>query len=273
MNLSAALLAGGESRRMGADKATLLFRGKPLWQNQLDLLRHLQPAEIFVSAKRDPDWRPNNVQFIADDSPSRGPLSGLAACLSRIQTRHLLVLAVDMPFMSEAHLRFLCDQTAPGCGILPIIGDRIEPLAAIYPIEADVDVTAALFSSDFSMKSLTNRLVKTGKLRVSQVSGQHENFYRNLNEPADLAQVTDASKGLFRSSNTKNIKIVKRIIVGIIGGTVLLIGFALIVLPGPAFIVIPIGLAILATEFAWAGRWLKKVRQIASSVVSRKTES
>ncbi len=52
----------------------------------------------------------------------------------------------------------------------------------------------------------------------------------------------------------------RRFAVGIIGGTVLLIGVALIVLPGPAFIVIPAGLAILATEFAWANRWLQKAR-------------
>ena len=44
----------------------------------------------------------------------------------------------------------------------------------------------------------------------------------------------------------------RKLVIAIIGGTVLLIGVALIVLPGPAFIVIPIGLAILATEFAWA---------------------
>jgi len=41
-----------------------------------------------------------------------------------------------------------------------------------------------------------------------------------------------------------------------------------LVLPGPAFIVIPLGLAILATEYAWARRWLRKVRQMASNVVS-----
>ena len=49
-------------------------------------------------------------------------------------------------------------------------------------------------------------------------------------------------------------KYLRKLIVAIIGGTVVLIGVALIVLPGPAFIVIPIGLAILATEFAWARR-------------------
>ena len=57
-------------------------------------------------------------------------------------------------------------------------------------------------------------------------------------------------------------------IVSVIGATVLLIGIALIVLPGPAFVVIPVGLAILATEYAWARRWLRKIRQIATDVVS-----
>ena len=67
--------------------------------------------------------------------------------------------------------------------------------------------------------------------------------------------------------NLENIKVVRRIIVSVIGGTVLLIGIALLVLPGPAFIVIPIGLAILATEYAWARNWLKKVRQVANRVI------
>lgn len=70
-------------------------------------------------------------------------------------------------------------------------------------------------------------------------------------------------KRLLEAANAGNIKVVKRVIVSIIGVTVLLIGIALLVLPGPAFIVIPIGLAILATEYAWARRWLKKARRIA----------
>jgi uncharacterized protein (TIGR02611 family) len=64
-----------------------------------------------------------------------------------------------------------------------------------------------------------------------------------------------------------NIKIVKRVIVSVVGVTVLLIGVALLVLPGPAFVVIPVGLAILATEYAWARRWLRKARQIAGDIL------
>src|SRR5437899_539404 len=75
-------------------------------------------------------------------------------------------------------------------------------------------------------------------------------------------------KRLFRTSNLDNVKIIKRVIVSVVGATVLLIGVALLVLPGPAFVVIPVGLAILATEYAWARRWLRKARRVASGVVS-----
>jgi tellurite resistance protein TerC len=59
---------------------------------------------------------------------------------------------------------------------------------------------------------------------------------------------------------TRTLRQIKRVIVAIVGTTVLLIGVALLVLPGPAFIVIPLGLGILATEFLWARRLLSKVK-------------
>jgi molybdopterin-guanine dinucleotide biosynthesis protein A len=186
MNISAVLLAGGESRRMGKDKASLLFRGKPLWKIQLDLLRRLEPAEVFVSARCDPSWRPSVVQFVADDPPSRGPLSGLAATLGQIRTSHLLALAIDMPFMTEKYLRSLCDHIEAGRGVLPIIGHRAEPLAAIYPAEVHVDLAAALSSADFSLQNLTKQLVKAGKLRVIPVAKEEEALFCNLNQPADV---------------------------------------------------------------------------------------
>jgi tellurite resistance protein TerC len=62
----------------------------------------------------------------------------------------------------------------------------------------------------------------------------------------------------------KTYKMARRIAVAVVGCTVLTVGIALIVLPGPAFVVIPIGLAILSVEFAWARLWLKKVRRTIS---------
>jgi len=60
----------------------------------------------------------------------------------------------------------------------------------------------------------------------------------------------------------------RRIAVALVGFTVLGIGIALIVLPGPAVVVIPLGLAILGVEFAWARAWLRKVRQGSTDLVN-----
>jgi tellurite resistance protein TerC len=64
----------------------------------------------------------------------------------------------------------------------------------------------------------------------------------------------------------------RRVVVAVVGGSVLLVGLALLVLPGPAFVVIPIGLAILATEFVWARRWLAKIKASASSAAQSLTK-
>ncbi|MGH8099975.1 MAG: molybdenum cofactor guanylyltransferase [Chthoniobacterales bacterium] len=187
MNLSAVLLAGGESRRMGENKATLLFHGKPLWQRQLDLLRKLQPAEIFVSARTDPAWRPNDVDLVLDATPLHGPLSGLAAALARIRSSHLLALAIDMPFMTAVYLQSLGKRIRSGCGVVPKIGRRSEALAAIYPAEALVDLRAALRGPDFSLQSMVQQLIGNGKLRPTQVRKSDQPCFANLNEPHDLA--------------------------------------------------------------------------------------
>src|ERR1700704_4215599 len=186
MKISAVLLAGGESRRMGRDKTTLLFRGRPLWQIQFDLLRTLQPEEIFVSSRTDPPWRPSGVQFVSDKPPSRGPLSGLSATLARISTDHLLVLAIDMPLMTEKYLRLICNLVEPGCGVLPMIGNRAEPLVAIYPKGTGTDFLMALSGSDFSLQSLTKKLVEAGKLSLVNVLEEERKFFRNLNDLSDL---------------------------------------------------------------------------------------
>lgn len=60
-------------------------------------------------------------------------------------------------------------------------------------------------------------------------------------------------------------KVARRITIAVVGSTVLLAGIIMIVTPGPAFVVIPIGLAILGAEFAWARLWLRKIRRSLSA--------
>jgi tellurite resistance protein TerC len=65
---------------------------------------------------------------------------------------------------------------------------------------------------------------------------------------------------ILRSGWIPNLKFLKRIVVAMVGFTVLLLGVVMIVLPGPAFIIIPVGLAILATDCVWAQRLLTKAK-------------
>jgi molybdopterin-guanine dinucleotide biosynthesis protein A len=180
------LLVGGEARRMGRDKAIVLFRRKPLWHIQLETVRKLRPKEIFVSARTDPEWRPHDVMFVADIPPSRGPLSGLAASLEQMSTTHLLALAIDMPWMTNEYLKFLCARMKPGCGVVPKIGDRAEPLAAIYPREAAIEFRDALRGPDFSLQSVIRDLVASGKLSEERVTEAHKKLFLNANVASDL---------------------------------------------------------------------------------------
>jgi molybdopterin-guanine dinucleotide biosynthesis protein A len=104
-----------------------------------------------------------------------------------MHTAHLLALAVDMPFMSEQYLKFLCDQMEPGIGVVPTIDNRAEPLAAIYPREAVADFRNALTGTDFSLQSVVRRLVEHGKLREVRVKKHETKLFLNVNELSDAA--------------------------------------------------------------------------------------
>lgn len=186
MTFSAVLLAGGESRRMGRDKATIVFRDRPLWQRQIQILRDLSPEKIFVSAREVPSWLPCDTELLLDEPPSRGPLSGLTRALASAKTSHLAVLAVDMPYMTNKQMQFLCRLAKPGCGVLPMIGDRAEPLAAIFPREASAHFSTALAGNNFSLQPLVRNLVQADKLRPVMVGEEERDFYRSVNEPTDL---------------------------------------------------------------------------------------
>jgi molybdopterin-guanine dinucleotide biosynthesis protein A len=186
MTISAVLLAGGESRRMGRDKATLEWRGRPLWEWQLEKLRVLCPEKILLSVRSDVSWRPADVELVLDAPPSRGPLSGLAAALASIETDYLLALAIDLPFMTAEHLRLLCDVATNKSGVIPTIDGRAEPLAAIYPRDARAVFLEALQGDNFSLQPIVQKLSSLQMMRALPISGRTRELYRNVNEARDV---------------------------------------------------------------------------------------
>lgn len=179
--LTAVLFAGGESRRMGADKATLILNGEALWSRQIGILRELNPAKLMISARNKPDWCPTDFEVALDEPPSRGPLSGLAAALGKIQTTHLLALAVDLPRMTSAHLKKLRALAEPGVAIVPQTDEFMEPLCAIYPAEAINPAREALADKDVSLQRFVKILVSQRQVRFYNVASPECSLYQNIN--------------------------------------------------------------------------------------------
>ena len=100
--------------------------------------------------------------------------------------------------------------------------------------------------------------------------GSNRNSIRSADSSTSLSTRADCEAKPVNSTNhNSKLRVAKRIVVAVIGGTVTLIGVALIVLPGPAIVVIPIGLSILASQFVWARRYLEKARRIATRGTSK----
>jgi molybdopterin-guanine dinucleotide biosynthesis protein A len=173
---------------MGRDKATIEFDGQPLWARQIETLRSLGPEGILVSARTKPAWLPADAELLLDDPPSRGPLSGLTKALAAMRTTHLVALAVDMPIMTSEQLRRLCKLAEAGRGVVPVIGDRAEPLAAVYPAEAATQFAAALAGVDFSLQEIIRQLVAEEKASLFSVPAKDAHLYGSVNEPGDFKE-------------------------------------------------------------------------------------
>jgi molybdopterin-guanine dinucleotide biosynthesis protein A len=186
MTLTTVLFAGGLSRRMGVDKATLTVAGEQLWARQLRLLNGLLPDALWISARARPAWCPPEIEVVLDEAPSRGPLSGLAAALRRMSSSHLVALAVDLPSMTPLHLRKLRGLANPGQGIFARNGDYLEPLCAIYPVEAAELAANAVNSNNVSLQSFAESLLQQNLARVYPLEESEKPFYHNANSPADL---------------------------------------------------------------------------------------
>jgi molybdopterin-guanine dinucleotide biosynthesis protein A len=190
MTLTAVLLVGGESRRMGADKAALTWAGEPLWRRQVRTLQELKPHVLWVSSRARPAWCPPDTEAVLDQEPSQGPLSGLAATLAKAWTTHLFALAVDMPCMTAEHLRQLWSLARPGCGVLPMNGESAEPLCAIYPVDPGVVAAAreALRGSHYSLHQFTSLLEARKQMLTFPIPAPDRQCYLNVNTMVEFAQ-------------------------------------------------------------------------------------
>jgi molybdopterin-guanine dinucleotide biosynthesis protein A len=131
--LTVAIQAGGESRRMGQDKALLPFLGQPLIVRVLERLQPLG-GEILVTTNRPQAYQFLGVPLFPDQQPGRGALGGLYTALSAASQPLVAVVACDMPFVSAALLAAMREILARSQADLaiPLTGSGREPFHAVY---------------------------------------------------------------------------------------------------------------------------------------------
>ncbi len=194
--VTAALLAGGKSKRMGRDKGSLRVEWKGvstfLWERQVAVLRSVEPDELIISGSRKEGY-PEAVSVVPDRWPDMGPLGGIATCLERLRTDLLLVLAVDLACIQSEFARKLLGCTRTGCGVVPVHHNRFEPLVAVYPVTAVGIAIAQLEKGELAAQRFAERLMKEGKIAGYNVDPAEEIQLTNWNRPDDIVRVSHGS--------------------------------------------------------------------------------
>jgi molybdopterin-guanine dinucleotide biosynthesis protein A len=188
-NVSAFILAGGKSTRMGTDKAFAPLSGRTLLARMLDAARSLTPNVYIVG---DRTKYAAFATVVEDVFPGCGPLGGIHAALRSTSTDLNVVLAVDTPFVSLALLQFLVTRARNSPASLvtvPLANNGLQPLCAVYRREfadtAEKALGAARYKIDALFDPASTQIISEEEL---ETAGFSPLIFRNLNTLDDLVQ-------------------------------------------------------------------------------------
>jgi molybdopterin-guanine dinucleotide biosynthesis protein A len=190
-NISAAIMAGGRSRRMGKTKALLPYRGRPLIAGVYETLQTLF-EDIFL-VTNDPgifDFLP--CPKIPDRIPGKGPISGVDAALRHSRNPHVLVVACDAPFLSPLLLELLTGKSEGADVVIPYGPDGPEPLCAVYGKGCLPLIEDSLRKGDYRLGALADRL-QTREIPKEEVAAIDPGFrsFQNINTPRDFQMLSE----------------------------------------------------------------------------------
>jgi len=185
-DLCAVLLAGGQSRRMGFNKALLRLGGQPLIQMVLEHVRPLAD-EVLVSSNDQTTYEFLGLPIVPDIFKNQGPLAGLHAAMLLSARSLFLLLACDMPNLHEPLLRHLALSAEGFDAVIPRTADGVDhPLCAIYrktclpAIERNLRKGVNKVIGIFTESPLSVRWLKI------EEDGFSDQDLANLNSPEDL---------------------------------------------------------------------------------------
>ncbi|MGV3533509.1 MAG: molybdenum cofactor guanylyltransferase [Chthoniobacteraceae bacterium] len=188
LQFTAALMMGGQSRRMGRDKAELEIGGVPLWRRQLTVLRESGAAEVVVSATVDRAGKTGDYPLVVDEVEGQGPLRAIATVLRHSHHDGVLVLGVDLPRMTSEFLREIATiGLARNIAVIPEAANRLQPLAAYYSRACLPLLDEQLLRGDLALHRFISHAASDGLAIVHPVASAEWRLFTNLNTPEDVA--------------------------------------------------------------------------------------
>ena len=192
LEITALVLAGGKSTRMGRDKSRLRLGDKTLLERALEVVEPLCQEVVLVTAKgQSLDWLPGDHTFksVQDLHPERGPLGGLYTGLKASVTHYNLVVGCDTPFLNRCLLAFLAEQARTYDAVVPMVHDRPQPLHAVYSQRCLEAADGLLSRKDAGLRDLL-AAVNTkyvSQEEVARYDSRLTSFF-NVNTPSDLEE-------------------------------------------------------------------------------------
>lgn len=199
MNRGAIILCGGQSTRMGRDKATLPFGSECMLQRVVRLICSVVDLQniVIVAApgQRLPEL-PNGVQIASDERPQRGPLEGLAAGLRAVDGRVDAVYATscDVPLLVPRFVERMFELLGEHDIVVPRDGEHHHPLAAVYRLSVLTHVQTLLDADRLRPRFLFNE-VNTREIPVDELRAVDPRLatLENLNCPEDYVAALTAA--------------------------------------------------------------------------------
>jgi len=187
------VVAGGRSRRMGRDKALLPWGTGTLLDHAVTRLR-AACREVHILSGSEARYADRGLPVDVDGIADGGPLAGLATALSVAAPRSVLLLGVDLPFVTVALLARLRDALAGVDAVVPVLTAGAEPLCATYARTCAASVQAALAAGQRKMTSFWPHLHVRALGEDDLASfGPTPQLFRNLNDPAEYEAALAAS--------------------------------------------------------------------------------
>ena len=197
--LTAAVLAGGRSLRMGIDKALLAVDGEPLVVRVVGVVRTVCAHTLVITNRPETLTEvglPSDVVILADEVAYQGPLGGLATAMAAAEDEWVLAIAADMPHLEPAVIRALWDVREGVDMVLPVGEKGPEPLLALYRVAACLPAARAALATGRRRIVALSATLRVAELPLEALRAVDPDLRSllNVNTPEDLAEARDVAE-------------------------------------------------------------------------------